>query len=61
MSDRPRSVRLKRIDDGHLLVPGTEWEIVREADGERWAVYDGNEKIKVFADYKSARAWALED
>lgn len=52
--------RLQRIDDGHYLVPGTDWEVVREPDGERWAVFDRNDKLKVFEDYKSAREWAVK-
>lgn len=52
-------VRLLRVDDGHFLVPDTDWEVVREPDGYKWAVWRGNEKLQVFQSYKEAREWAL--
>lgn len=54
------AVRLKRIDDGHYLVPGTDWEIVVEPDGVRWAVWEGDTKVVVCDSYPDARQWALE-
>jgi hypothetical protein len=53
-------IRLKRIDDGHYLVPGTDWEVVREADG-RWAIFEGSERIAgPFETYALARQWAVK-
>ncbi len=55
----PETTRLKRIDDGHYLVPGTDWEVVRESDG-RWSVYEGNGRIAgPFGSYALARLWAV--
>jgi hypothetical protein len=54
------STRLKKIDDGHYLVPDSDLEVVLE--GHFWAIYRGNDRLRDlpwFEDYGTARRVAL--
>jgi hypothetical protein len=54
------SARLRKIDDGHYLVPDSPFEVVREGSGP-WRVYVGNDPLAdSYYSYDEARRAALQ-